>query len=57
MFVASGCFFGIINYVPEAGANLCDAVIVELVYGFLGLLFGWITVTGKGILAKLFENQ
>jgi hypothetical protein len=56
MFVASGCFFGIINYVPEAGNNLCSAVTVELVYGFLGLLFGWITVTGKGLLAKIFEK-
>jgi hypothetical protein len=54
MFVASGCFFGIINYVPEAGNNLCSAVMVELIYGFLGLLFGWITVAGKGLLAKRF---
>jgi hypothetical protein len=56
MFVASGCFFGIINYVPGAGENLCSAVTVELIYGFLGLLFGWITVAGKGVLAKLFEK-
>ncbi|MDR0699749.1 MAG: DUF1097 domain-containing protein [Tannerella sp.] len=56
MFVASGCFFGIINYVPGAGDNLCSAVTVELIYGFLGLLFGWITVAGKGILAKLFDK-
>jgi hypothetical protein len=56
MFVASGCFFGIITYVPEAGDHLCSAVTVELVYGFIGLLFGWITVTGKGILAKAFEK-
>ncbi|MDR2683288.1 MAG: DUF1097 family protein, partial [Dysgonamonadaceae bacterium] len=56
MFVASGCFFGIINYVPGAGDNLCSAVTVELIYGFLGLLFGWITVAGKGLLAKLFDK-
>jgi hypothetical protein len=56
MFVASGCFFGIINYVEGAGDNLCGAATVELVYGFLGLLFGWITVTGKGLLAKVFEK-
>ncbi|MDR2120777.1 MAG: DUF1097 domain-containing protein [Tannerella sp.] len=57
MFVASGCFFGIINYVPGAGENLCAAVTVELVYGFLGLLFGWITVAGKGLLTKLFDGK
>jgi hypothetical protein len=56
MFVASGCFFGIINYVEGAGGNLCAAVTVELIYGFLGLLFGWITVTGKGLLAKIFDK-
>jgi hypothetical protein len=52
MFVASGCFFGIFNYVPGAKTDLCSAVTVELVYGFLGLLFGWITVVGKGLLVK-----
>jgi hypothetical protein len=55
MFVASGCFFGIINYVP-GGDNFCSAATVELIYGFLGLLFGWITVTGKVALAKIFEK-
>jgi hypothetical protein len=55
MFVASGCFFGIINYVP-GGDNFCHAATVELIYGFLGLLFGWITVVGKGILAKKIEK-
>ena len=54
MFVASGCFFGIMTYVPEAsfGTSAC----VELIYGFIGLLFGWITITGKGILAKALEK-
>jgi hypothetical protein len=56
MFVASGCFFGIINYVPGAGSDFGAAVTVELIYGFLGLLFGWITVVGKGILAKAIEK-
>jgi hypothetical protein len=51
MFVASGCFFGIINYVP-GGDNFCHAATVEIIYGFIGLLFGWITVAGKGLLAK-----
>ncbi len=54
MFVASGCFFGIMTYVPEA--TFCTAATVELIYGFIGLLFGWITITGKGILAKAIEK-
>ncbi|MDR1584508.1 MAG: DUF1097 domain-containing protein [Prevotellaceae bacterium] len=58
MFVASGCFFGIINYVPgaDAGEHLCSAVTVELIYGLLGLLFGWITVAGKGLLVRFFDK-
>ena len=56
MFVASGCFFGIMNYVPGAQESICSAVTVELIYGFIGLLFGWITITGKGILAKALEK-
>jgi len=58
MFVASGCFFGIINYVPEAGKGplFCDAVTVELIYGFLGLLFGWFAVVGKGFIIKKIEK-
>ena len=54
MFVASGCFFGIMNYVPQASFG--TAACVELTYGFIGLLFGWITVTGKGIIAKAIEK-
>jgi hypothetical protein len=56
MFVASGCWFGIMNYVPGAQESICSAVCVELIYGFIGLLFGWITITGKGMLAKAFEK-
>ncbi len=54
MFVASGCFFGIMTYVPDA--TFGTAACVELVYGFIGLLFGWITITGKGIFAKAIEK-
>jgi len=54
MFVASGCFFGIMTYVPEA--SLGTAACVELIYGFIGLLFGWITITGKGMLAKALKK-
>ena len=55
MFVASGCFFGIMTYVPEA--EFCTAACVELIYGFIGLLFGWFTITGKDILAKAIEKK
>jgi hypothetical protein len=55
MFVASGCFFGIINYVP-GGGNFCHAATVELIYGFLGLLFGWFAVVGKGFIIKNIED-
>ena len=54
IFVASGCYFGIMTYVPEA--TFGTAACVELIYGFIGLLFGWITITGKGYLAKMFEK-
>ena len=54
MFVASGCFFGIMTYVPEA--SFCTAATVEITYGFIGLLFGWITITGKGILEKALKK-
>ncbi len=50
MFVASGCFFGIMNYVP--GATFGSAATVELIYGSIGLLFGWFTVVGKNAIAK-----
>ncbi|MDR3246749.1 MAG: DUF1097 domain-containing protein [Prevotellaceae bacterium] len=54
MFVASGCYFGIMNYVPEA--EFGTAACVELVYGFIGLLFGWITITGKTYFSKALEK-
>ncbi|MDR3262328.1 MAG: DUF1097 domain-containing protein [Tannerella sp.] len=54
MFVASGCFFGIMTYVPDA--TFCTAATVEIIYGFIGLLFGWITITGKTFFAKTIEK-
>ena len=53
-FVAAGCFFGIVTYVPDV--TLCSATCVELIYGFLGLLWGWFTITGKGILEKALKK-
>jgi len=54
LFVASGCFFGIMTYVPEASFG--TAACVELIYGFIGLTFGWITITGKGLLEKALKK-
>ena len=54
MFVASGCYFGIMTYVPDA--TFGTAACVEIIYGSIGLLFGWITITGKGYLAKAIEK-
>ena len=54
MFVAAGTYFGMMTYVPEATYG--SAACVELIYGFIGLLFGWITITGKDMLAKAFKK-
>jgi hypothetical protein len=54
MFVASGCYFGIMTYVPEA--TFATAACVELVYGFIGLLFGWITIMGKSGISKMLDK-
>jgi len=54
MFVASGCFFGIMTYVPDA--TFGTAATVEIIYGFIGLLFGWITITGKTYISKAVEK-
>ena len=54
MFVASGCYFGIMNYVPQATFE--TAAYVELIYGFTGLLFGWFAVEGKAIITKILEK-
>ena len=54
MFVASGCYFGIMTYVPDA--TFGTAACVEIIYGFIGLLFGWITIAGKTIMSKAIEK-
>ena len=54
MFVAAGCYFGIMTYVP--GASLGSAAFVEIIYGLLGLSFGWITVAGKDALLKALKK-
>ena len=53
-FAAAGCFFGFMAYVP--GATFFTATCTELIYGLLGLLFGWISITGKGFIDKAFEK-
>jgi hypothetical protein len=52
-FPAAGCFFGIMTYVP--GASFGTATGTELVYGLLGLLFGWISIAGRGVIYKTFK--
>ena len=54
-FVAAGCFFGIMTYVPEA--TLTTATYIELIYGALGLLWGWITIAGKEVILKPFNKK
>ena len=53
-FAAAGCFFGIMAYVE--GATFYTTICVEAIYGLLGLLFGWITIAGKGIVVKALEK-
>ncbi|MDR1814843.1 MAG: DUF1097 domain-containing protein [Tannerella sp.] len=55
MFVASGTYFGMINYV--APGDLVNCAYVEIVYGFIGFLFGWITITGKDYIAKALSKK
>ena len=54
MFIASGCYFGIMTYVPDV--TLGTAACVELIYGTIGLLFGWIAITGKNWFSKVLEK-
>ena len=55
MFVASGTFFGVLTYVPYA--TYATGAVVLLTYGFIGLLFGWITITGGGMIVKALEGE
>ena len=53
LFIGSGCFFGIMTYVPDA--TFGTAALVEIIYAFIGFTFGWITITGKGIIEKALK--
>ncbi|PXV86855.1 uncharacterized protein DUF1097 [Lachnotalea glycerini] len=50
IFIGCGAFFGIMNYVPDA--TYAGAAAYELIFCALGLIFGWIAITGKGIIDK-----
>jgi len=54
-FVAAGCFFGIMTYVPNA--SFCSATTIEVIYGPLGLLWGWFTIAGRGVLEKAITKK
>jgi len=53
LFIGSGCFFGIMTYVPDA--TFGTAACVELIYAFIGFTFGWITITGRGLIDKALK--
>ncbi len=51
IFVASGCFFGLINFAADGylGENLfMEAFKLEMIYAVIGVIFGVITITLKG---------
>ena len=51
IFIGSGAFFAFMNYVP--GATFGTAALTELVYCFIGLFFGYITI----VLRTMYENK
>ena len=60
-FVAAGCFFGIMTYVVPSSMSLsekfCTATTIEIIYGPLGLLWGWFTIAGRGVLEKMITKK
>lgn len=46
VYIASGAFFGCMNYVP--GATFSKIFLTEMVYLTLGLIFGWMTIAFRG---------
>jgi hypothetical protein len=50
MFIGAGAFFAFMSYVP--GATYGKAALTEMIYCVLGLIFGFATITIKGIVEK-----
>ncbi len=42
LFIGAGAFFAFMNYIP--GATFCNASLTIMVYCFIGLLFGFVTI-------------
>lgn len=42
VFIGAGAFFAFMTYVPNA--TFCGAMTTELIYCFIGLLFGYVTI-------------
>jgi len=43
VFVGAGAYFGFMTYVP--GATLAGALVTEMIYCIIGLLYGFVTIT------------
>ncbi len=58
LFIASGAYFALMNFAGSfLGENVfMEAFKLEMIYGVLGIVFGVITIAGKGVIdAKLGE--
>ncbi|MGL4593920.1 MAG: DUF1097 domain-containing protein [Thermoguttaceae bacterium] len=53
MFIASGTYFGIMTYVPNA--DFYSAFQVEMVYALLGFAFGWLSLIFRAPIQKAFS--
>ena len=50
MFIGAGAYFAFMNYVP--GATFTNAVITEIVFCIIGLIFGYATLTLRAAFEK-----
>lgn len=50
IFIGAGAFFGFMTYVP--GATFGSAFLIEMIYCVIGLCFGWMSITFRGMYEK-----
>lgn len=55
LFIGAGAFFAFMNYVP--GATFSNAALVIMVYCFIGLFFGFITILLRSKYEKRVSEQ
>lgn len=55
LFIGAGAFFAFMNYVP--GATFANATLTIMVYCFIGLLFGFITIQLRSGYEKKVKNS